>query len=1152
MSAPDIARCPHCFGATRVTPCPHCGWQPAQDNPPPALSLGRVLDGRYRIGRVLGHGGFGITYLAWDNNLHLRLAIKEYLPRDSATRAPDGVSLAIYSGQAGDQFAYGLDRFLEEARALAHFDQHPGIVTVKNFFRAHGTGYCVMDYVQGITLRQYLEQQTGGRITVDDALKLLMPVMDALRAVHKEGLLHRDLAPDNIYLTEDGRIKLLDFGAARFAASEHSKSLSIILKPGYAPEEQYRTRGKQGPWTDVYGLAATFYRAITGQVPPESLDRLDNDDLVPPSRLGIAITPGQEATLLQALVVKAEQRFQSMADLQLAWRSGADLALKPNVDKEGSAKTLAVVAQPATPIGPILAIAGGLAILAAVGYKLGAPPSPSVTGTHTPIPATTTTSPQPIPTAPISIAQAPNPQVSVNSAETMAEGVLALQQGDYQRAWAILTPLAESGDAEAQVYIGRLYAEGGGIAKDETKAVRWYRKAAEQGDARGQFLLGVAYANGEGIAKDEAEAVRWYRKAAEQGDDGGQVNLGVAYANGEGVAKNEAEAVRWYRKAAEQGVARGQVNLGNAYAHGRGVTRDQTEAIRWYRKAAEQGDARGQFFLGVAYANGQGVAKNEAEAVRWYRKAAEQGDANGQFVLGGAYAFGQGVVTDEAEAVRWYRKAAEQGLAEGQFYLGMAYVNGQGVTKDEAEGVRWYRKAAEQGLAEGQFYLGVVYVNGQGVAKNEAEAVRWYRKAAEQGYADGQLVLGMMYMNGQGVAKDEAEAVRWYRKTAEQSSARGQFLLGVMYAEGRGVVKDEAEALRWFRKAAEQGDAGGQFLLGASYEFGHGNAKDQAEAIRWYRKAAAQGHAGGQASLDRLTREGANPSTRPTVPANTPAPPPAPTAPEGKAPLYFAAALAPTANIPPEAPLCYKFMVAGPEEQLRKLKSKYPGLYDDQISTNPLGGKNLVAKRKDETGKEIIYFYSTSPGVCDDYQKGRLQTPTPQGDRAGSNAPPQTGAASTSAGGASPNERYRFVGKDQDIVEDTRTKLQWQRCSQGQTWNGATCAGEATKYTWYETQRIAPAGWRLPTKDELASLVYCSSGEPAYWKTSSETCHGAYSKPTIWSAVFANTPESWFWSSSPYASFVHGAWSVYFGSGYIYDGGYKDYTRHVRLVRGGQ
>jgi uncharacterized protein (TIGR02145 family) len=145
------------------------------------------------------------------------------------------------------------------------------------------------------------------------------------------------------------------------------------------------------------------------------------------------------------------------------------------------------------------------------------------------------------------------------------------------------------------------------------------------------------------------------------------------------------------------------------------------------------------------------------------------------------------------------------------------------------------------------------------------------------------------------------------------------------------------------------------------------------------------------------------------------------------------------------------------------------------------------------------------------------------------------------------------VGKDQGIVEDSSTGLQWMRCSQGQRWNGATCAGEAEEYTWYEAQRIAPAGWRLPTKDELASLVYCSSGKPAYWKkTASGTCEGAYEKPTIWSAAFPNTPASLFWSSSPIAGSPGGAWYVNFGDGYVYGYGYKDYALYVRLVRGGQ
>ena len=572
--SPAISRCPFCLGATHATPCQECGWQLGQDNPPPALALGRVLDGRYRIGRVLGQGGFGITYLAWDDNLQLRLAIKEYLPRDSVTRAPDGVSLSVYSGQAGEQFAYGLDGFLAEARALARFDQHPGIVTVKNFFRAHGTGYCVMDYVEGITLRQYLEQQPGGRMSVDAALKLLTPVMDALRAVHQAGLIHRDIAPDNIYITQDGRIRLLDFGAARFAAGEHSKSLSVILKPGYAPEEQYRAKGKQGPWTDVYGLAGTFYRAITGQVPPESLDRLDNDDLVPPSRLGIPIKPEQEAILLKGLAVKAGQRWQGMAEMQQAWRASDLSGPHPATEPRAPAGSLDVVATP-QPIkrgktGLILAISGGLLLLAILGVILWQTTilsTPWLAGDATPPPTPPTVTPDPPSPAPTTAPPAPP------SLGTVADGEMAFDQGKYDRARAILLPLAAAGDPVAQFYIGKMYAEGRGIEKDEVQGVKWYRKSAEQGYAKAENNLGVMYEYGTGVAKDEDEAARWYRKAADQGFPQAQTNLGGLYEAGQGVVKDLSKAVGWYRRAAEQGYARGQVNLGWMYANGRGVRR---------------------------------------------------------------------------------------------------------------------------------------------------------------------------------------------------------------------------------------------------------------------------------------------------------------------------------------------------------------------------------------------------------------------------------------------------------------------------------------------------------------------------------------------------------------------------------------------------
>jgi serine/threonine protein kinase len=279
------------------------------------LPNGTLLHNRYSIDRVIGQGGFGVTYLAHDSVLNVRVAVKEYLPRQAATRSEGQISVTVYSGEAREHFEYGLKKFLEEAQSVAKFANHPNIVSARDYFEANGTAYMVMEYIEGVTFKQLLDQH-GGKIPFELAKKIMMPVMDALRQVHGTGLLHRDISPDNIYLTADGQVKLLDFGAARYFAGEQSKSLSIILKAGYAPEEQYRSRGKQGAWTDVYAVAATLYRAITGVAPPEALDRKEEDTIQPPSRLEAAVTPVEEQVLLKALAVKAPQRFQSMGDFQ--------------------------------------------------------------------------------------------------------------------------------------------------------------------------------------------------------------------------------------------------------------------------------------------------------------------------------------------------------------------------------------------------------------------------------------------------------------------------------------------------------------------------------------------------------------------------------------------------------------------------------------------------------------------------------------------------------------------------------------------------------------------------------------------------------------------------------------------------------------------
>ncbi len=306
-----------CFALTGAEdPCPECGYCEADPGEVTLYLAPRtLLAGKYLIGRVLGQGGFGITYLGWDTTLDVKLAIKEFFPQGLVSRVPGQGKIASYSGGAREELNYGIDRFLSEAKMLARFEHHPNIVSVRDFFKANNTAYMVMSYVEGFTLEHYLARE-GGKIPYHKAIDIVMPVMDALREVHAVGIMHRDISPDNIFIDNRGRVVLLDFGAARQDLRDKSRSVSVILKAGYAPEEQYRSRGRQGPWTDVYAVGATIYRCITGRVPPESLDRMAEDDLVPPSQLGVDISAGLEQTLLKALAVKAEDRFHTVTEFQ--------------------------------------------------------------------------------------------------------------------------------------------------------------------------------------------------------------------------------------------------------------------------------------------------------------------------------------------------------------------------------------------------------------------------------------------------------------------------------------------------------------------------------------------------------------------------------------------------------------------------------------------------------------------------------------------------------------------------------------------------------------------------------------------------------------------------------------------------------------------
>ncbi|MGN0466355.1 MAG: YARHG domain-containing protein [Lachnospiraceae bacterium] len=310
IEKPGTGICPYCHFAIEKykTPLYH-------------LKPQTILSGKYLVGKSIGEGGFGITYIGWDLNLEIPLAIKEYFPNGFAIRdhhTSDHVT--AFTGEKEKFYKAGREKFIQEAKSLAKFYKQEEIVLVRDYFQENGTAYIVMEYIVGKSYSEILKEKEKNNIhpSVEEVFETMKPVIKALEMVHNEGIIHRDISPDNIMITEDGVIKLIDFGAAR-GFSDGEKSLSIVLKAGYAPEEQYQTKGNQGPWTDVYAFCATIYRAITGRKPPDSMERLAEDTIKKPSELGIQMDEELEKALMKGLAVREKDRWQSMRELYRAF-----------------------------------------------------------------------------------------------------------------------------------------------------------------------------------------------------------------------------------------------------------------------------------------------------------------------------------------------------------------------------------------------------------------------------------------------------------------------------------------------------------------------------------------------------------------------------------------------------------------------------------------------------------------------------------------------------------------------------------------------------------------------------------------------------------------------------------------------------------------
>lgn len=313
-------------------PC-SCGWREDSHNDRHQLPVGASLAGRYMVGRVLGEGGFGITYIGWSLKQNKRVAIKEFYPgKKTVIRESDGYKVTPLPDPVKQQrFESGREKFFNESQVLAAFDADPNIVSVEDFFKENDTAYIVMEFLEGVTLNQYL--YAHGAMSLDEALTKLAPLVDALERIHKKELLHRDISPDNIMLTIDGGVKLLDFGAARAFSLEGENPNTAFFKEGYAPLEQYYKHGKQGPWTDEYSFAATIYRAITNYTPPDAQKReKGTEHLYDPRELEADITPAQASVLLKGMALKHSERYPTVRAFYNALRGQP--AVNPPLDTE--------------------------------------------------------------------------------------------------------------------------------------------------------------------------------------------------------------------------------------------------------------------------------------------------------------------------------------------------------------------------------------------------------------------------------------------------------------------------------------------------------------------------------------------------------------------------------------------------------------------------------------------------------------------------------------------------------------------------------------------------------------------------------------------------------------------------------------------------